>query len=84
MARQSIRPNLRATLGSGMAEGALRHDHHPFAADRVHQRPGDRGAHELVVRGQEAANVDGIERRDERVHVDHRGTGIDLLVDRGG
>ena len=74
----------RAALRAGMAERALRHDHRALAADRVDQRLGDRGAHELVVGREEAVDVDAVERRDQRVHVDHRDAGVDHLVDRRG
>src|SRR5688572_2890324 len=52
-----------------MSERALRHDDHALAADGVHERLCDRGAHELVVGSKEREDVDLIERRDQRVHV---------------
>ena len=39
----------RTPLRTGVSERALRHDNRALAADRVHERLGDRGAHEVVV-----------------------------------
>ena len=74
----------RAALRAGMAERALRHHDRAFAVDRVDERLGDRGAHELVVGREEGMDVDRVERRDQRVHVDDRNAGVDHLVDRRG
>ena len=61
---------------------ALRHDDRALAADRVHERLCDRGAHELVVGSKKREDVDLIERRDQRVHVDHRDPGLNHPDDR--
>jgi hypothetical protein len=55
----------RTPLRAGMAERALGHDDRALAADRLHQRLGDGGAHEFIVGRQEAVDVEAIERRDQ-------------------
>ena len=67
-----------------MSERALRHDDRALAADRVDERLCDRGAHELVVGSKKREDVDLIERRDQRVHVDHRDAGLNHPDDRRG
>ena len=73
-----------ASLRAGMSERALRHDDRALAADGVHERLCDRGAHELVVGSKEREDVDLIERRDQRVHVNHRDPGLNHPDDRRG
>ena len=67
-----------------MAERALGHDDLALAAELGDQRLRHRRAHELVVGREEAVDVDLVERRDQRVHVDHRDAGIDHLLHRLG
>ena len=75
---------LRAPLSAGVAERALGHDDRALAVDSVDQRLGDGRAHKLVVRSEVGKDIDGVERRDQRIHVDDRNAGVDHLVDRGG
>ena len=75
---------LGAALRAGVAERALGHDDLALAADRVDECLRDRGAHEFIVGRQERMDVDLVERRDQRVHVDDRDAGIDHLLHRLG
>src|SRR6202042_2729544 len=52
--------------------------------DRGDERLSDRSAHIYVVGSEKGEDVDGVERRDQRVHVDDRNAGLDHLVDRSG
>ena len=65
--RQATPAEQPALLKSLVAERALGHDDLALAADRVAQRLRHRGAHELVVGGEERMDVDLIERRNQRV-----------------
>jgi hypothetical protein len=73
---------LRAALRASVSERALSHDDRALAVDGVDQRLGDGRTHEFVVRGEESQDVDAIERRDQRIHVDDSNPGFDQLVNR--
>ena len=69
-------------LGAGVAGGALGHDDLPLSAEARDQRLRDGGAHELVVGGEEGVDLDLVQRRDQRVHVDDGDAGVDHLLHR--
>src|SRR6202044_1482546 len=82
--RDDLVEALRPPLSAGVAERPLSHDDRAFAVDRVDERLSDRSAHIYVVGREKGEDVDGVERRDQRVHVDDRNAGLDHLVDRSG
>ena len=72
----------RTALRAGMAERSLRHDDRASSTDRVNQRPGHDGTHELVVGSEKRVYSDLVEWRDQRIHVDDGNTRLNQSIDR--
>ncbi len=74
---------LGAALCAGVAERALGHDDLALAAHRLVTSALVTEAPMNSLSGrEEGVDVDRVERRDQRVHVDDRGAGVDHLLDR--